>query len=218
MSAADHLFNEAERSAKEAKEHNHAFWWPMSAEHWLVYPIYSLYRHAIELSLKDLLRAAQRQGELKKDQEELINNSHDVWKLWEAAKPWIMKFVEHGLNKETPPFETMLKEIQTHDPNAEAGKYDMQKIGKKKNRQLVATFEGLSPLDVNAIRDNALKMLNYIRWIWSLYEEHQQQEESRRAWEEEREGQYVEYLQSLDGRNMKSIKTRNFCGKGVSVL
>ena len=41
----------------------------------------------------------------------------------------------------------------------------MRNVGTRKKKVLVATFEGLAPLDVNVIHDNAAKMLNYIRWI-----------------------------------------------------
>ncbi len=191
--AADHLFAYAQQSAKDAREKKGEFWAPMSIEHWLIYPVYFLYRHAIELSLKDILRSADRHGSLTKEQTDLMTTCHDVYKLWIAAKSWVMSFAQTNLHQETPAFESMLKEIQTHDPNAESGRYDMRRVGRGNQRQLVATFEGLAPLDLNAIHNNSQKMLNYITWIWSSYEEWQQQEENRKWWEEREQREAEEY-------------------------
>jgi hypothetical protein len=79
----------------------------------------------------------------------------------------------------------MLDEIQAQDPQAEAGRYDMRNVGTRKKKVLVATFEGLAPLDVTAIHDNAAKVLNYIRWIWSSYEDYELEEEEGRLQMEE---------------------------------
>jgi hypothetical protein len=48
--AADLLFNEAQRSAREAKERS-GIEEPLNSGHWLAYPMYFLYRHAMELGL-----------------------------------------------------------------------------------------------------------------------------------------------------------------------
>lgn len=185
MKAADLLYQAAQAGAAEAEKRKSEFWPPTTAEHWLVYPMYFLYRHAIELGLKDILRTLLAHGELPKDQERLITESHNVRELWNAAKPGLQTFIDRNLQPNTRAFEGMLDEIQAQDPQAEAGRYDMRNVGTRKKKVLVATFEGLAPLDVNVIHDNAAKMLNYIRWIWSSYEDYELEEEEGRLQMEE---------------------------------
>jgi hypothetical protein len=166
MWAAEAVFNRAQVREQHSPS-------SLLLEHWLVYPLYFLYRHAVELGLKDILRTAI--ATLTEKQRKSINTTHDVYELWEAAKPWVMSFAHNELKDHTAAFESMLKQIQTYDPNAEAGRYHMSKVGKdKKARRLVVTFEGLSPLDMKAIHFNSIKILNYIRTIWSVYAEMEQ--------------------------------------------
>jgi len=196
--AANYLFQkaqesteEAKRAAQEAKEGkgNWPEMLPMSIEPWLVYPIYFLYRHVIELSLKDLLRVQKRNGWLSADAEKLIDTSHDVLELWNAAKPWVMTFCQRILGKEIPAFEAMLKEIQTHDPNADAGRYPLSNTAPKgKKRILAPSFGTVSPLNLSNFHQNATKLLNIIIWIWTLYEEMIQDEENERWWREQEQG------------------------------
>jgi len=54
-------------------------------------------------------------------------------------------------------------------------------MGKK--RTLVASFEGLAPLDLNTLHQSATKILNFIQWIWTAYEEKVQDDENRK-WHE----------------------------------
>jgi hypothetical protein len=46
---------------------------------------------------------------------------------------------------------------------------------------MVATFEGLTPIDVVILRDSVKKILNYIRWIWGLYEENEMRKAEHEA-------------------------------------
>jgi len=160
--AATLLYAELQNGAKHGDS-------SLPIEHWLVYPVYFMYRHALELSLKDILRTAA--PTLEKKQRERITETHNVYTLWNMARSWVMQFAPNQVKAATPAFESMLKEIERHDPDAEAGRYEIRKIGKKSNRMLVATFPTLSPLDATAIHDGFSKMLNYIRTIWTVYAE-----------------------------------------------
>lgn len=168
----------AQESVKESKELTESpEMAPLSQEHWLVNPIYFLYRHAIELALKDILSFIKRERKLTPKQEKLIDCSHDPLKLWEAAKPWVMSFAQRALGQHVAACESMLREIQHLDPNAEAGHHHLAKVGKSSH--LVASFEGLAPLDFNTLHQNATKILNFIQWIWTEYEEKVQDDELR---------------------------------------
>jgi hypothetical protein len=134
--AADCLFEEVAKRTKKEKENRDVLdVYPTSTEHWFIYPIYFLYRHLIELSLKDILRSQYEQKALPTEQANLIDTSHDPLTLWEAAKPGVMTIAGRALTKSTPAFESMLREIQTHDPNAEAGRFHLKHVGKKKTNE-----------------------------------------------------------------------------------
>jgi hypothetical protein len=180
--AADCLFEEvAKRTKKEKQNRDVLDVYPIITEHWFVYPIYFLYRHLIELSLKDILRSQHEQKPLPPEHAKLIDASHEPLTLWEAAKPGVMNIAGKALKNSTPAFESMLREIQMHDPNAEAGRFHLKRVGKKQTKRMVATFEGLTPIDVVILRDSVKKILNYIRWIWGLYEENEMRKAEHEA-------------------------------------
>jgi hypothetical protein len=133
--AADLLYAQLQDGAKQGDS-------TLPAEHWLVYPVYFMYRHALELSLKNILRTAS--PTLNEKQRERITETHNVYTLWSMAKSWVMQFASDELKAAMPAFESMLNEIQIHDPEGEAGRYEMRKVGKRPNRILVATFPSLS--------------------------------------------------------------------------
>jgi hypothetical protein len=181
--AADLLFEKAQQStqdankaAEEAKEGklDGPVNLPMSIEPWLVYPIYFLYRHVIELSLKDLLRAQDKHGKLSSAGKKLIDTSHNVVKLWNTAKPWVQTFCKPVLDKEISVFSDMIEEIGTHDPNADAGRYPLSNTvphGSGRKSVMAPSFGKIKPIDLKNFHQNAVKLLHLITWIWTLYED-----------------------------------------------
>lgn len=187
--AADYLFQKARESTSEAAQaatearEGKGNWpevLPMSVEPWLVYPIYFLYRHAIELALKDILRVQDHEGWLDQKGKKLIDECHNVLKLWETVKPWMTTFCHRTLGREMPAFEAMLSEIEQYDPNAQAGRYHLLK--RKGQKIPVGSFRGITPLDLAHFQCNATKLLNFVTWVWTLYEQKVQDEENERWW------------------------------------
>jgi hypothetical protein len=139
-------------------------------DHWLVYPIYFLYRHSLELCLKGFLLAQQAEGTLLPEHEPLVHGSHNLSKLWESAKPWVQRSLAGYLGQPFDAFGTMDDEISLHDPNAEAGRYSLSKRGRKPV-QFVESFSGLRPIDLDVMCTSCVKMLNFITWFWSHRED-----------------------------------------------
>jgi hypothetical protein len=161
---------------------------PMDLDHWMVYPIYFLYRHSLELRLKGILLAQQAEGSLLPEHESRVYASHDLSKLWEVAKPWVERSLVGSLREAFDSFGTMVDEISLHDPSADAGRYPQRKIGRKQV-QLVDSFSGIRPIDLEVMRTSCIKMLNFITWIWSLKDDEERREreerESRPSWDDE---------------------------------
>jgi hypothetical protein len=161
---------------------------PMDLDHWMVYPIYFLYRHSLELQLKGILGVQQAEGGLLPEHEPLVHGGHDLSKLWKAAKPWVERSLPGSLREAFDSFGEMVDEISKHDPKAEAGRYPRSKLGRKQV-QLVDSFSGMRPIDLEVMRTSCVKMLNFITWIWSLKDDEEwgerEERESRPSWDDE---------------------------------
>lgn len=167
--AADILFEHTRNTAAQIETTKEEIP-PLDVSHWLVNPIYFLYRHAIELSLKKLLNSQDRQGHLALPEEKkhlLMDGSHNLEELWLPLKPWISRTVGDKLCGEIAVFEELVKEICRQDPKGDAGRYDV-----RRNKKMSAdSFEGIRPIDVGNMRETFQKMTNFITWVWSLMQE-----------------------------------------------
>ncbi len=159
--AADLLFREFERKRIESQA-GHA----LDVEHWLVFPIYFIYRHAIELSLKQM--SAARAADLGIEVESAI--THDLFDLWKEIEDWARDICGASLAAEADAFGHLVKEIQHVDPKGDAGRY-----AERTNRR--PSFHGIQPLDLVNLRDTCTKMLNVLTWVWSLRDEKRQDAE-----------------------------------------
>ncbi len=168
--AAEILFDHVLKTSEQIKTTKEEIP-PLPISHWLVNPIYFLYRHSIELSLKQLLRFQEQQGQLGLSEEnkyKLLNSTHDLMGLWTPLRPWLSRTVGDKLRNEIAGFDQLVNEILQQDPNGDAGRYETRKAGK---HQLTESFSSLRPLDAENIRETFHKMNNFVTWVWSLMQE-----------------------------------------------
>lgn len=93
----------------------------------LVYPIVFLYRHYLELRLKEIIRAG---GAILAETDEAIgpHMHHDVWELWTVC----LRILANVCPDETEDLDVVgqcLKELQTIDPKSTAFRYPVDKSG-----------------------------------------------------------------------------------------
>src|SRR5450432_2606204 len=149
--AAVILFQEIERSIEQARkpiaeDQTSAH---LSLEHWLVYPMYFLYRHAIELSLKALYARSSKSNPTER-------LGHKLKDLWMDVRPQISHILDDRLIEPTKAFEAMLNEITKEDPDGQGGRYEMNTKGE-------LMFAAVKPLSVKVINQRSQAMLNYLQ-------------------------------------------------------
>jgi hypothetical protein len=155
--AADILFEHAEQSIAKAPND------PLDVANWLVYPIYFLYRHAIELSLKQMRAAKTEDGQTTTpDRGKVLRNDHSLLELWMEVKDWVQQIGGERLGAETDAFEKLIEQIHQVDPKGDAGRYDL-------HRNQSETFKGVRPIDLPNLRGTMNAMLNFLTWIWEIY-------------------------------------------------
>jgi hypothetical protein len=170
--AADILFEQAQFRLAEDPET------PLDVANWLVYPIYFLYRHAIELSLKQM-RDEHIAGSVTASR-----NDHDLLHLWRGVKGWVEGIGGDELQAETKAFERLIEQIQRVDPRGDAGRYELHI-----NR--TETFKGLRPLDLPNLRNTMKKMVNFLALVSSksLHSESYRQKELGREMLQQRKSE-----------------------------
>jgi hypothetical protein len=169
--AADILFEQAQSRLAEDPET------PLDVANWLVYPIYFLYRHAIELSLK------QMRDEHVAASVSASRNDHDLLQLWRGVKDWVEGMGGDELRAETKAFERLVEQIQRADPRGDAGRYNLHI-----NR--TETFKDLRPIDLPNLRNTMKKMVNFLTLIsskWIHSEAYRQKELEREMQQRKRE-------------------------------
>jgi len=88
----------------------------------LLYPIVYLYRHYVELRLKDLMALDQRLA----GEPLVIPETHDLVNLWGSVKPALLREVEAGdreRKREIRQIERVIKELAALDPRGTAFRY-----------------------------------------------------------------------------------------------
>jgi len=170
--AADVLFRHVEDNPADRDDGS------MDSTNWLIYPIYFLYRHAIELSLKQMREGlpAKPDGDIRYD--------HNLHHLWNEVKDWVQQIAGNRLRAESEEFEKLIEEINRADSQGDAGRYELHRNGAE-------TFKDHRPIDLPNLRETLNKMLNFLTWIRTFHEDQiqqAQQEDADQQWlEDQRE-------------------------------
>lgn len=152
----------------------------------MIYPIVYLYRHHIELSLKDIYRYGA--GLLGRDipaDDEKVLGSHDLLRLWDIVNPLLEPICALAGENQLPSddiqgISSYIRQISKHDPDGARFRYST--IKRKKPNAPKGTFEHRRSLEdeklilVN-IRQFAIhleKLGDYLdglgRWISDMYD------------------------------------------------
>ena len=113
----------------------------------LVYPILYLYRHHLELVLKDVFRTIARLLDHPiSDDEETTLGRHDLVPLWELIAPLLETVCRHGGENDVPPEDiegvrSYLAQLKEHDPDGQRFRYATIKVRPPKKSNLPVKHE-----------------------------------------------------------------------------
>lgn len=93
----------------------------------LFFPVAYLYRHHLELMLKELVRLGTRLGAMETCDD--ILGKHNLHKLWDRAKHLIKQVWPDSPDGELKAVEQVILELHKHDPSGQAFRYARDKNG-----------------------------------------------------------------------------------------
>ncbi len=88
------------------------------------FPVTYLYRHAIELNLKELIRFGINHDVLKENcRLKLLMNSHKLYSLWNKVKDMLLKISPDGNKADLRNMERLIQEFHNLDPTGQNLRY-----------------------------------------------------------------------------------------------
>lgn len=122
------------------------------------FPILYLYRHGIELRLKELIRFASRVGlgDALSDLEDVLK-AHNLWALWTKARSTIEQRWPKGDLSELDAMEKLIQELHAADKSGQHLRYSHGQDGKQLSRKLPPR---LDLLHTRSIFDGMWNMLS----------------------------------------------------------
>ena len=117
------------------------------------FPVAYLYRHAIELSLKECISYAVQLQLIQNDEElRKVIDGHNLYKLWNKLKPGIEYFWSGSDREPVIAAETVISEFHQLDKSGQEFRYPLTKEGK---RSLSSSSAKLHSVDLEQLRDVA---------------------------------------------------------------
>jgi len=113
----------------------------------LVYPIIYLYRHYLELRIKQLIFEAR---DLKEDRDPSTPDTHDIAKLWNVCRTLLEGeplSYRMGRDAGMADVELVVSEMKTHDPDSSAFRYPYGKP-KRKTQKRTPLLAGLKEVNL----------------------------------------------------------------------
>lgn len=133
----------------------------ISADPALIYPIFYLYRHHVELELKGTIRMCLHHLP-GTDPKEVVNKevdkTHNLARLWRFLKKLYPNYNEQ-MPEASQSFESLLLEFHEHDPDSQAARYPVDSKGNQ-------TFSRQRSIDMSALRSGVHKMSHYLDCIY----------------------------------------------------
>lgn len=132
----------------------------------LVYPICYLYRHYVEIFLKDIIEMCGRIYDIEETEEFLAKRSHSLSNLWNKLKEYlkISGKYEEAIPEELTQFDEVIEELSIFDPSGTAFRYHKATNG----RVLLQNPETKEPVrhcDVFALYDEIQKLSEILECI-----------------------------------------------------
>jgi len=133
----------------------------------LVYPIVFLYRHHLELILKDLIRDGE--GLLREPFTHW--NSHDLTRMWRPIRD-IVKLVWPGASDGClTVVDTCIGEMNAHDPRSDAWRYPVDKEGG-------ANLGALSRFDLPNLQDVMHRLCDFLDLVYEAVHQYREAQSS----------------------------------------
>ncbi len=130
----------------------------------LIYPVLTLYRHHLELELKELIRSCPdylselSEAEIQKKLESL-DNTHSLSSLWSTLQTLYPNCNDWASKEDQEAFKAILFEFNDHDPHSQAARYPVDKKGNQ-------TLTRLSSVDLPALKVGVHKISHYLNCIY----------------------------------------------------
>ena len=130
----------------------------------LIYPLLALYRHHIELALKELIRSCPAylsdlsDAEIEKKLQK-VYATHSLRSLWSALQTLYLNCNDWTSEEGRKAFEHLLFELDDHDPHSQAGRYPMDKKGTQ-------TLTRLISVDLPNLKAGVHKISHYLDCIY----------------------------------------------------
>jgi hypothetical protein len=139
----------------------------------LVYPILYLYRHHLELVLKDVFRTIARLLDHPiSDDEESSLGRHDLVPLWEQIAPLLEPVCRYGGENDMPPEDiegvrSYLGQLKEHDPDGQRFRYATIKVRPPKKSNLPVRHERsikeeLRLVNIRVFADHMERLADYL--------------------------------------------------------
>jgi len=133
----------------------------------LIYPIFFLYRHSIELHLKEIFHFGKILGYLNS---RFPDNKHDLKELWYKIKPAVLEVKRHSEAYESEPITNevidntyrLLKQISDIDSRSTSFRYSIDRSG---NRSLPEDLTRLCLSNLKACMDKISYILGDIEYV-----------------------------------------------------
>jgi len=126
----------------------------------LVYPMVFLYRHYIELVLKDIISIAKKYFNEKVEYPE----EHDLSLLWHTAKKYLLQISELDNKKDINAVEKIINEFSIQDPGSFSFRYSKDKKGNE-------MLSNLSNVNLRQIADVIDALHSYFFGVQSILAE-----------------------------------------------
>jgi hypothetical protein len=118
-----HLYAEGYREAAERVYES----WRAQRLDYLVFPLVFLYRHYVELRLKQLLQSSARLLELPRDWQ----CNHQIDNLWHVLAPLLRRISPDGRERDLQNAERLVIELATRDPYSFEFRYPETREGRR---------------------------------------------------------------------------------------
>lgn len=125
----------------------------------LFFPVAYLYRHHLELMLKELVRLGIRMGSLESCQD--ILGKHNLHKLWNKAKQLIKEVWPDSPDDDLKAAEQMILEFHKLDPTGQAFRYACEKNGSPHLKN------GPQQVELNNLKAAANAVSNFLDAAWA---------------------------------------------------
>lgn len=133
----------------------------------LVYPVFYLYRHYLELRLKYLIRCCPGYVVEKEKIEKLLGSKHDLLALWNELKRLCPACCNRADRSTRQSFEERIREFQQNDTSAaDAGRYPIGKASKTGTGKPEHHFAEIVCVDLNLMRKVVGQMGHYLDAIF----------------------------------------------------